>query len=76
MADTQTQVCNCWVAHPGISEETRFGLRWGAHSKSCPTFRESLDPVDRAYDNDLRRHGDAGRMNRPEAWYQPQESGA
>ncbi len=61
--------CTCWVAHPGIREETRFQLRCGAHSKSCPIHRESGDPVDRGYDNDLRRHGEAGRMNRPESWY-------
>ncbi len=44
--------CSCWVKDE--PEEVRFALHYGAHSLSCPQFRESLDPVDRANDEELR----------------------
>mgnify|MGYP001574588179 CR=1 FL=1 len=52
--------CNCWVS--GVADEIAFGLRYGAHSLSCPRYRRSGDPVDNAYDNDLRRHGEVGKI--------------
>jgi hypothetical protein len=55
-------MCHCWVSRANVSAVTRFGLRYGAHSTTCPRYHESLDPVDRLYDNDLRRHGEAGRI--------------
>ena len=44
--------CKCWVATR--PEVERFGIRYGAHGKACPQYRESLDPVDRANDEELR----------------------
>jgi len=52
--------CTCWVKD--TSEVTQFQIRRGAHAPDCPEYRESLDPVDRAYDRDLRRHGMAGKI--------------
>jgi len=40
--------CTCWVSR--ADEETQFCARYGAHSRSCPVFRESGDPVDREWD--------------------------
>lgn len=45
--------CNCWVARQ--SDEVRFGIRYGAHDTACPTYRESLDPIDRLNDEELRQ---------------------
>ena len=45
--------CKCYVRF--LDEVTRFGLHYGAHNPSCPQYRESLDPVDRANDDDYRR---------------------
>ncbi len=35
--------CTCWVRK--VSEEERFGIRYGAHNPECPTFKPTLDPV-------------------------------
>ena len=43
--------CTCWVANE--SEESRFGIRYGAHCPNCSEFRVSGDPVDRANDEEL-----------------------
>ena len=43
--------CQCWVAKQ--SEIERFGIRFGAHSTACQVYRPSLDPVDRANDEEL-----------------------
>ena len=48
--------CPCWVA--SRPEEERFSLHYGAHSASWPQYRPSLDPVDRAHDDDARREGE------------------
>lgn len=45
--------CNCYVRT--LSDYERFITRWGAHSKSCPKYRESRDPVDRRQDEYQRR---------------------
>lgn len=45
--------CNCYVRY--LSPEIRFGLHHGAHNPKCPRYRVSLDPVDRANDDDFRR---------------------
>ncbi len=52
--------CTCWVADQ--SPEARFGIRYGAHSMDCPLWRESLDPVDQANDEELRQRGVNGEM--------------
>ena len=44
--------CDCYVRL--LSEETRFSLHYGAHSPTCPRYRVSLDPVDRANDEEFR----------------------
>ncbi len=44
--------CKCYVRF--LTEGVRFGLRYGAHNRSCPQYQESLDPVDRAGDNAYR----------------------
>ncbi len=44
----RNQTCNCWVrTRP---QEEQAGLRWGAHSITCPRYRIGLDPVDRIKD--------------------------
>ncbi len=53
--------CNCWVA--AKSEEERFGIRYGAHALKCPTFRQSLDPVDAANDQELRERNELHIMD-------------
>jgi hypothetical protein len=40
--------CNCYVGRLVASD--RFAVRWGAHDRTCPVFRESRDPVDRVKD--------------------------
>jgi hypothetical protein len=52
--------CNCYVGRLGA--EALFTLRHGAHNPSCPTYRVSKDPVDRANDEDTRKHFSAGRL--------------
>jgi hypothetical protein len=47
-------MCNCYVRF--LSEEIRFGLHFGAHNPTCPAYRVSLDPVDRANDDEFRAH--------------------
>ena len=49
--------CDCYVRN--LSEEVRFGLHYGAHSSTCPRYRVSLDPVDRANDEEFRDTGEA-----------------
>ena len=44
--------CNCYVRY--LDEETRFCLHYGAHERDCPVYRPSLDPVDRANDEEYR----------------------
>lgn len=44
--------CNCWVA--GRSDMDQFCIRNGAHGLNCPKYQPSLDPVDRANDEELR----------------------
>ena len=44
--------CKCYVRF--LTEVTRYGLHYGAHNPSCPQYRVSLDPVDRANDEDFR----------------------
>ena len=44
--------CDCYVRL--LSAEARFSLHYGAHSPTCPRYRVSLDPVDRANDEDFR----------------------
>ncbi len=47
--------CNCYVAH--LSEYDRFVIRYGAHSLTCPKYRESGDVLDRQRDQEFRaRH--------------------
>jgi len=48
--------CNCWVKQRPAEEQ--FGLRWGAHSLSCPMHRMSKDPVDREKDQANREYGE------------------
>jgi hypothetical protein len=45
-------MCNCYVAY--LPEETQFALHWGAHNPECSKYRVSLDPVDRANDDEFR----------------------
>ena len=44
--------CNCYVRY--LDDETRFCLHYGAHEETCPVYRPSLDPVDRAHDEEFR----------------------
>jgi len=44
--------CRCYVAL--LPPQERFSLRYGAHEESCPNWRESRDPVDRAADEAYR----------------------
>ena len=44
--------CNCYVRY--LDDEARFCLHYGAHETNCPVYRPSLDPVDRAHDEDFR----------------------
>jgi len=44
--------CNCYVKN--LPAHARFGLRWGAHERTCPVYRESRDPVDRVKDEITR----------------------
>ncbi len=53
------KTCNCWVAKE--TEEVRFGIHYGAHCVTCPQFNVSMDPVDRANDNDLHLDRCQGR---------------
>ena len=55
---TLKMTCNCWVADQ--SEEDRYCIRYGAHATTCPVYRESLDPVDRANDEELCEHYSTG----------------
>lgn len=50
--EQNTMECNCWVSLRPAEEA--YGIRYGAHATTCPVFRESGDPVDRAYDTALR----------------------
>jgi hypothetical protein len=60
MAGCGNETCDCWVA--SASTETRFALRYGAHSMWCPLFRPSLDPVDRRADAGIRQRGEQGKI--------------
>lgn len=55
MRDTTDTPCTCWVDR--ASDELRYQIRYGAHAKTCPTYRESGDAVDRQYDNLARLEG-------------------
>ena len=44
--------CRCYVQF--LRPEARMVLHWGAHSLRCPVYRPSLDPVDRAHDEEFR----------------------
>jgi hypothetical protein len=46
------QGCNCYVK--ALSDHEQFMLRYGAHTKCCPVYRESRDPVDRINDKITR----------------------
>ena len=52
--------CNCWAKECSMQE--LFGLRFGAHSKDCPAYQESLDPVDKANDEERRELGETGEQ--------------
>ena len=45
-------VCHCYVRD--LTDEVRFGLRYGAHNPWCPVYRPSRDPVDRVEDTCYR----------------------
>jgi hypothetical protein len=47
--------CDCYVST--MTPEEQFTLRYGAHELACPAYRESMDPVDRAYDREERSAG-------------------
>ena len=50
--------CDCYVST--LPPVERFSIRYGAHSLTCPAYRPSRDPVDRANDEALRaREGKA-----------------
>ena len=49
-------MCRCYVRF--LNDETRFSLHWGAHNPTCPVYRVSLDPVDRANDEEFRRQAE------------------
>lgn len=57
--------CNCWVADQHAAD--RFCIRYGAHAYTCPTYRESLDPVDRQHDEELRDYHLIGKSWKVEA---------
>ncbi len=44
--------CQCYLQT--LSPLDQFTLRWGAHATNCPAYRESLDPVDRIKDHEVR----------------------
>lgn len=44
--------CQCYVST--LSAHQQFVLRYGAHALTCPTYRESRDPVDRINDKIIR----------------------
>jgi hypothetical protein len=44
--------CTCWVKDRPA--EQQFGIRRGAHSPTCPEYRQSGDAVDRDADEALR----------------------
>ena len=46
--------CNCYVTT--LSEHEQFVIRYGAHTRCCPVYRESRDPVDRINDRIMRLH--------------------
>ena len=50
--------CKCYVRY--LTEEIAFGLHYGAHNPACPAYRASLDPVDRAHDDDFRDRVEIG----------------
>ena len=45
--------CKCYVRFIK-DEEILFYLRLGSHNPSCSVYRTSLDPVDRAADDEFR----------------------
>jgi len=45
--------CTCWVRT--LPPEEAFAIRYSAHSVTCPVYRPSADPVDRAQDDALWR---------------------
>ncbi len=52
LARLERPSCACYVRR--LRPEVRFGLHDGAHALDCPTYSPSLDPVDRANDDDFR----------------------
>ncbi len=57
LLDRMETLCTCWVK--SRPREEQFGLRWGAHSISCPIFSVSRDPVDEMKDDENREYGEA-----------------
>jgi hypothetical protein len=49
-------MCKCYVRF--LNEHARFMTRYGAHSLSCPVYRESRDPVDQINDKIQRVFGE------------------
>ena len=52
VATMYLEQCTCWVR--SASREVQYTVRWGAHNLECPLYRESMDPVDKANDEELR----------------------
>ena len=50
--------CRCYVLK--LPLEVALTLHWGAHEIECPTYRPSLDPVDRANDEEFRARHERG----------------
>ena len=46
------KTCDCYVRT--LPAPTQMELRYGAHALACPVYRRSLDPLDRAYDEEYR----------------------
>ena len=44
--------CNCYVQR--LPDIDRFCIRWGAHSLSCPAYRQSGDYCDSLNDEEIR----------------------
>ena len=47
------KACSCYVS--GLNAKARYCLRYGAHDTDCPVYRVSLDPADRANDEEFRQ---------------------
>ena len=62
----RTDGCQCYVKTLGA--EAMLSLRYGAHSLSCPVYRESRDPVDRLNDDATRAYYN-GLAVSPAPWH-------